>query len=68
MAATASSKPRPVLAAMVRAPFQTMSVAANPGQIAFTVTPVPATSAASARVSPTTACLDAVYALTYGAP
>ena len=53
---------------MFRAPFHTMSVAANPGQTAFTVTPLPATSAASARVKPTSACLDAVYAVTYGAP
>ena len=45
---------------MFRAPFHTMSVATYPGQIAFTVTPLPLTSAASARVRPTSACLDAV--------
>ena len=34
----------------------------GPGQTAFAVTPVPATSAATARMSPTAACFDAVYA------
>lgn len=32
------------------------------GQTAFAVTPVPATSAAMERISPTAACVDAVYA------
>src|SRR2546426_9955175 len=68
IAATASSKDFPVLAAIFRALFHTRSVAANPGQMALTVTPLPATSAASARVRPTSACLEAVYAVTYGAP
>ena len=43
-------------------------LAANPGQMAFTVTPLPLTSAARARVRPTSACFEAVYAVTYGAP
>jgi len=64
IAATASSNDFPVFAAMFRAPFHTISVAANPGQMAFTVTPLPANSAASARVRPTSACLEAVYAVT----
>ncbi len=40
----------------------------NVGQTALTRTPVPASSLATARVSPTAACLEAVYALVYGAP
>ena len=39
-----------------------MSVRTNAGQTAFAVTPVPATSAATARMRPTAACLEAVYA------
>ena len=39
-----------------------MSVRTNAGQTALAVTPVPATSAATARMSPTAACLEAVYA------
>jgi len=40
-----------------------ISVRTKVGQTALTRTPVPASSAATARVSPMTACLDAVYAL-----
>lgn len=36
------------------------SVSTNDGQTALARTPVPATSAAIARVSPTAACLEAV--------
>src|SRR6266850_2160457 len=57
---TASANDLPVFATMLRAPLQTISVAAKPGQSAFTVTPLPETSAASARVKPTSACLEAV--------
>ncbi len=64
IAATASSNDLPVRAAMLRAPFQDMSVATNPGRCALTVTPLPVTSAASARVNPTSACFEAVYAVT----
>ena len=53
---------------MLRAEVQTSSVAVNPGHSAFTVTPVSRTSAASERVNPTSACLEAEYAATYGAP
>src|SRR5256714_4204297 len=56
---TASSNDLPVFATMLRAPLQTMSVATKPGQSAFTVTPLPETSVASARVKPTSACLEA---------
>ena len=37
-----------------------MSVRTKAGQTALAVTPVPATSAATARMSPTAACFDAV--------
>ena len=37
-----------------------MSVRTKVGQTALTRTPVPASSAATARVRPTTACLEAV--------
>ena len=37
-------------------------VSTNPGQTALAVTPLPASSAAATRISPTAACLDAVYA------
>ena len=45
-----------------------ISVSTNPGQTAFTVTPEPATSAATDRVSPTSACLAAEYAARYLPP
>jgi hypothetical protein len=37
-----------------------MSVLTKAGQTAFAVTPVPATSAATARMRPTAACFEAV--------
>ena len=58
-AARASSRVRPVFA-MIRFTVSTViSVSTNPGQTAFTVTPVPSTSAAADRVSPTSACFAA---------
>ena len=36
-----------------------MSVRTNVGHTAFAVTPVPVTSAATARIRPTAACFDA---------
>ena len=39
-----------------------MGVRTKVGQTAFAVTPVPSTSAATARMSPSAACLEAVYA------
>ncbi len=40
-------------------PIRSMSVSTEPGQTAFTVMPSARTSAASARVRPTTPCLAA---------
>src|SRR2546429_8583207 len=47
---------------------EVIGVSTKPGQTAFTVTPVPASSAAAARTSPRTPCLLAVYAARYGSP
>src|SRR6516225_8806530 len=43
-------------------------VAVDPGLTAFAVTPVPPSSAASARMKPATAALDAQYAASIGRP
>ena len=45
-----------------------IGVSTKPGHTAFTVTPVPASSAAAARTSPRTPCLLAAYAARYGSP
>lgn len=67
-AARASASLRPVFFAMRAVDSATMPVSTNPGHTAFTVTPVAASSAASARVSPTSACFDAQYADVYAYP
>src|SRR2546425_9575255 len=56
----ASASDIPVFAAMRLTDCRVMSVSTYPGQSALTVTPVPTTSAATERVKPTTACLDAL--------
>src|SRR5438034_11196064 len=58
----ASSLVRPVLATMFPIVAVVMGVSTKPGQIAFTVIPVPASSAAAARTRPRTPCLLAAYA------
>ena len=58
-AASASSRVRPVLATIRSTVSVVISVSTKPGHTAFTVTPVPATSAAADRVRPTSACLAA---------
>lgn len=55
----ASSGERPVRAAMRAIETSVIFVSTQPGHSAFTVTPDVAISVASARVSPTTACLEA---------
>src|SRR5207247_2160973 len=57
-----------VFAAMRLIDCRVISVSTYPGQTALTVTPVPATSAATERVRPTTACFDALYAVMYLPP
>ena len=62
-ASASSPAPRPVRASMATirsTDAVVMSVRTYAGQTALAVTPVPATSAATARMSPTTACLEAV--------
>jgi hypothetical protein len=49
-----------VVAAIRCTERRVMSLRTNVGQTALEVTPVPATSAATARISPTAACFDAV--------
>ena len=51
-AASASSAERPVLATMRDTVSAVIPVSTKPGQTAFTVTPLPATSAATERVRP----------------
>jgi len=70
IASTASSKDsrRSRGGMFARARSTRFSVAANPGQMAFTVTPLPATSAASGPGKADERVLGAVYAVTYGAP
>jgi hypothetical protein len=51
---------RPVLVTMFAIVAAVIGVSTKPGQTAFTVTPVPASSAAAARTSPRTPCLLAV--------
>ena len=58
-AAKASSRPRPVFATIRFTVSVVISVSTKPGHTAFTVTPVPATSAATERVRPSRACLAA---------
>ena len=58
-AARASSSDLPVFSTMLSTVAASMSVSTQPGQTAFTVTPLFATSRASARVIPTTPCLAA---------
>ena len=53
---------RPVARMMLATERCVISVATKVGQTALARTRVPATSAAAARMSPTAACLDAVYA------
>ena len=55
---------RPVFATMLPTASSTIAVSVKPGQTAFTVTPLVASSSASARVRPTRPCLAAQYALT----
>src|SRR5690606_1819463 len=55
----ASSWLRPVLAMMRRTDSSRRSVSTKPGQTALTVTPVLASSTASARIRPTTPCFEA---------
>ena len=55
----ASSSLRPVLATIVATDCATSGVSVNPGRARLTVTPVRASSSASARVSPMTPCLAA---------
>src|SRR5690606_443727 len=62
--ARAASAVRPVFCTMLSTAPRTMSVSVKPGHTAFTVTPLRATSSASARVRPTTPCLAAQYAVT----
>src|SRR5262249_37184586 len=62
--ARACSTVRPVLSTMRCTDSSSMSDSTNPGQIALTVTPVFASSAARARISPTTPCLAATYGAT----
>src|SRR6266700_4027634 len=64
----ASASDIPVFAAMRLIDCRVISVSTYPGQTALTVTPVPATSAATERVRPTTACFDALYAAMYLPP
>src|SRR5437867_2777350 len=64
----ASASDIPVFAAMRLTDCRVMSVSTYPGQTALAVTPVPATSAATERVRPTTACFDALYAVMYLPP
>ena len=59
-AASASSAERPVLVTMRDTVSAVIPVSTKPGHTAFTVTPLPATSAATARVRPIKACLAAV--------
>ncbi len=61
-AASACSSSRSVAAAIRSTARRIMSVRTKAGQTAFAVTPVPVTSAATARISPTAACFAAVYA------
>src|SRR5947207_2209159 len=58
----------PVFAAMRLIDCRLIAVSTYPGQTALTVTPVPATSAATERVRPTSACFDALYAVMYLPP
>src|SRR5581483_3002502 len=64
--ARASAALFPVLAAIRLTDAATNGVSVKPGHAALTVTPVGESSAASARASPTTPCLAAQYAATYG--
>src|SRR5262249_24605008 len=57
--ARACSTVRPVFSTMRCTDSSTNSVSTKPGQTALTVTPVRASSVASARVSPTTPCFAA---------
>src|SRR5207245_2324557 len=57
--ARASWGERPVLAEMFAVEASVIAVSTYPGQTAFTVIPWDATSAATARVRPSRACLDA---------
>ena len=59
---------RPVLVTMFPIVAAVIGVSTKPGQTAFTVTPVPASSAAAARTSPRTPCSPAVYADRDGSP
>ena len=61
----ASSGVRFVFWTMFAIVFSVISVSTKPGQTQLTVTPVFASSAAIARVRPTSACFDAQYADTY---
>src|SRR5690606_1438024 len=57
--ASTASASRPVRATTRATPSRTISVSVYPGQTALTVTPLAASSSASARVRPTTPCLAA---------
>src|SRR3989442_45933 len=59
----ASAGDMPVFAAMRLIDCRVMSVSTYPGQTALTVTPVPATSAATEPATPTNACFKALYAV-----
>src|SRR5438552_2734989 len=59
-ACRAASGDMPAFAAMRATDSRVISVSTYPGHTAFTVTPVPATSAATERGNPTTACFDAL--------
>src|SRR5690349_15226338 len=59
-AARASSRGRSARASTFASVRSVMGVSTYPGQTAFTVTPVPASSRATERVKPSTACLAAL--------
>lgn len=61
----ASSGERPVRSAIRAIDTSVIFVSTQPGHTALTVTPDVAISIASARVSPTMACLEAQYAVLY---
>ena len=65
-ASSPSASLRPVASTIRAIARSVMSLRTNVGQTALTRTPLPASSLATARVSPTAACLEAVYAQVYG--
>src|SRR5262249_12709422 len=67
-AASAWSSSLPVASTMRAIARSVSSVRTNVGHTPFAGTPVPASSAATARMRPTAACFEAVYEQVYGTP